>query len=784
MINRTLGHYHVLQQIGAGGMGVVYRARDQHLDRDVALKVLPPDTFHDDAARRRFRKEALALSRLNHPNIATVHDFDTAEGIDFLVVELISGSSIDDLLRGGPLPEKEVIHFGQQLADGIAAAHQEGVLHRDLKPGNLRITRDRRLKILDFGLAKAMETPEATTELKESLAPAGTLPYMAPEQLSHGHTDPRTDIWAAGAVLYEMATGMRPFDYPTGARVASAILTEQPPAPARLNRDISPGLEQIILKCLEKEPENRYQSAKEIAVDLRRLTGTTAAATPAAKGARRLSWRTALVITAFLMVLAVLAIQSLKDRPGGSTAPRIQSLAVLPLANLSGQEEQEYFADGMTDALITELAQIHELTVISRTSVLSYKNVRKPMPQIAEELNVDAVVEGSVQRAGDRVAINVQLIDAREDRHLWARNYDGNLRDVLGLQREVARSIATEIEAKLTPQEEAHFADRRPVDPVVYDDVLKGFHHARKVTKEGLDKGLEYFQKALQRDPDYAPAHLGVCFVYAWMGEWYAPNREVFPKAKEAALKAIELDPSLAEAHAYRATLMAAADYDWTAAGNEYRLALKHNPGSADVRRWYGVYLWSLGQFDQSLSELRRALEIDPMSPEGNTLLAHFFFLARRYDESIEQAQRTLELDPSYFFVEFTLGEAYAQKRQFDQALAAYRRAAEITARGGELLPDVPGGMAYIHGVAGNRAEATRYIRELEDVSKRRYVSAFEFAKAYLALGRTDQALNWLEKSYEDRNWPMMWIKVDPRFDPLRTHPRFQALLERMNFPE
>jgi serine/threonine protein kinase/Tfp pilus assembly protein PilF len=785
MINRTLGHYRVLEQIGAGGMGVVYRAQDAHLDRDVALKVLPPDTFHDDGARRRFRKEALALSRLNHPNIATVHDFDTDGDVDFLVVELISGTSMDDLLRSGPLPEKEVIRLGQQLAEGIAAAHEEGVLHRDLKPGNLRITRDGWLKILDFGLAKATLPADATTELKQSVGTAGTLPYMAPEQLSRGHADQRTDVWAIGVVLYEMATGKRPFDYPTAPRVASAILTETPPAPTSLNRDVSSGLQQIILKCLEKEPENRYHSAREISVDLRRTAGTTTAAIPATRRAARWNPRTVWAMVAVAAAVGLFAVRPWKrDRHPGGDSPRIESLAVLPLTNLSGQPEQEYFSDGMTDALITELAQIQELTVISRTSVLPYKNARKPMSQIGRELKVDAVVEGSVQRAGDRVAINVQLIHAPEDRHLWAKNYDGNLRDVLGLQREMARAIAAEIKAKLTPQQEAHFAGRRPVDPVVYDAVLKGFHHARQVTEEGLEKGLKYFREALQRDPNYAPAHLGVCYVYAWMGEWYAPNREVFPKAKDAALKAIELDPSLAEAHAYLATLFAAADHDWTAADREFRLAIQLNPGSADTRRWYGSYLTGQGQFEAGLQELRRAVEIDPLSAETNTLLGHHFFFARRYDESIEQLRRTLELDPRFFFAEIMLGEAYAKKEMFAEAVAAYHRAEKAAAQGGEVIPDILGGLAYINVLAGNRGEATKYLKELEDLSKRRYVAPFEFAKVFLVLGRTDESVAWLEKAYQDRNWPMIWIKVDPRFDALRSEPRFQSILQRMNFPD
>jgi serine/threonine protein kinase/tetratricopeptide (TPR) repeat protein len=781
MIGRTLRHYRVLDQIGAGGMGVVYRAHDEHLDRDVALKVLPPHTFDDEGARRRFRKEALALSKLNHPNIATVHDFDTQDGVDFLVVELIAGSSLDELLRHGALSEAEIIHFGQQLADGISAAHQAEVLHRDLKPANLRITPDRRLKILDFGLAKATQAATGSTEVKDSLAFAGTMPYMAPEQLSRGHSDARTDIWAIGAVLYEMATGRRPFQYPTVPRLTSAILTESPASPTSLNRDISAGLEQIILKCLDKDPENRYQSAREITVDLRRLTTATVPSIAPRPTRNRL---VPVAMVAAIIIALTWGWIATRERPASPRAPaKIESLAVLPLANLSGQPEQEYFSDGMTDALITELAQIHELTVISRTSVLQYKGTRKPMPQIARELKVDAVVEGSVQRAGDRVGINVQLIHAPLDRHLWANNYQANLSDVLGLQREIARTIAGEIKAKLSPQEEARLGRRRQVDPAAYEAYLKGFHHARRITKDELDKGMEYFREALDRDPTFAPAYDGIAFVYAWRGDWYAPNREVLPKAIEASRKAIELDPLFADAHASLATFKVAHDHDWAGADAEFRKAIELNPGSAYAHRWYGILLTALGRFDDARREFERSLQIDPLSAEGRTLLANHFFLARQYDAAIQQLRQALELDPAYFYAEMFLGESYAMKGQNHEAIEAYKRAGVLTAAGGETPPDILGGLAYIHARAGNRAEANKAFAELQALQKRRYVAPFELAKFYLATGKHDEAVRLLEKSYEDRNWPILQIKFDARLDPLRSHPRFQALVARMRFP-
>lgn len=780
MIGRTLGHYCVLEQIGAGGMGVVYRARDEHLDRDVAIKVLPPDTFDDDAARRRFRREALALSKLNHPNIATVHDFDTENGVDFLVVELIAGTSLNDLLRSSPLPERDVLHFGQQLSDGVAAAHQEGVVHRDLKPANLRVTGDRRLKILDFGLAKAPQAADETTDLK-SLGVAGTLLYMAPEQLSRGQADERTDIWSIGVVLYEMATGRRPFEYSTAPRVASAILTDRPASPASINHHISPGLEQIILKCLEKEPENRYHAAREISVDLRRLTS----ASPEVRQWRphRLLLPVAAAVGASALVLWGWNQMGVRERFPTRGPARIESLAVLPLANLSGQPDQEYFSDGMTDALITELAQIKELTVISRTSVIAYKTGGKPMPQIAKELNVDAVVEGSVQRAGDRVAINVQLIHGPTDRHLWAKNYDGNLRDVLGLQREIASAIAGEIRAKLSPKEAARLASRRAVDPVAYEAYLKGFYEASKITKEGLEKGLRYFRQAQARDPNYAPAYYGEAFVYGWQGDWYAPNREVLPKSEKAARRAIELDPSLAEAHTFVAVVKTVHDHDWSAAEQEFRRAIELNPGSALGHRWFGYYFGIVGDFESGLQEVKRSLEIDPLSLEGNALLGNHLYYWRRYDEAIEQYQRTLEMDPNYFWAATLLGQAHEQKRQFREAITAYGRARDTAAAGGEAPPEILAGLARSHAALGETAEASRMLQELESLRKRRYVPPYDVATVHLALGRKTEALDWLEKSYDDRNWSAALIKVEPRLDSLRADRRFQALLARMAFP-
>ena len=482
MIGQTLSHYRVVEKIGAGGMGEVYRATDTRLEREVALKVLPSGTLADEAARKRFRKEALTLSKLNHPHIATVHDFDTQHGIDFLVMEYVAGGTLAAKLKSGPLPEKKVARLSLQIVEALEEAHEQGIVHRDIKPGNVMVTPKGQVKVLDFGLAKLLRpvSATATTEsLTETQGAAGTLPYMAPEQLRGEQVDARTDIHALGAVLYEMATGQRAFPDRQPAQLTAAILQLPPSSPRALNRRVSGELERVVLKCLEKEPERRYQSAKELRVDLRRMSSPTVAAftpSPQAPAWGKPVWRLAaagFAVVALLAVLVGLNVGGLRQRLLGGAAPgQIQSIAVLPLDNMMGDAEQDYFVEGMHEALITELSKIGALKVISRTSAMRYKDTDKSVPEIARELGVDAVIEGSVLRAGSTVRITAQLIEAATDRNLWADNFDRELRNILALHSEVARAIAKEIKITLTPGEEARLASARPVDPEAYEAYL------------------------------------------------------------------------------------------------------------------------------------------------------------------------------------------------------------------------------------------------------------------------------------------------------------------------
>ena len=788
MIGRTVGHYRILEKIGAGGMGEVYRARDEHLARDVALKVLHAGTLTDETARKRFRKEALVLSKLNHPNIATVHDFDTQDGMDFLVMELVPGEPLKEKLHAGTVKQSEILRLGLQLAEGLAAAHEQGVVHRDLKPGNLLITPDGRVKILDFGLARLLPVADsdATRSLTETRVVAGTFPYMSPEQLQGESLDARTDIYAAGAVLYEMATSQLPFEGKTLSALTDAILHKAPASPASLNPKLSPKLEDVILKCLEKEPGDRYQSAKELAVALRRLAAPSAvvAAIPARRsGARPL--RTAMIVAP--SVLALLAVLFAMNPGGwrdrllrGARLPKIQSLAVLPLQNLSHDPEQEYFADGMTEALITDLSKIRALKVISRTSVMRYKGVTKPLPEIARELGVDGIVEGSVQRSGGKVLITAQLIGAPSDTHLWAESYERDFRDVLTLQGEVAQAIAREIKVAVTPEEATRLARVRAVNPEAYDACLKGRLHYYRLSREELDIAEHYFQLALDKDPQYALAHVGIADVWGARGDaGFLPIQETRPKMKAAVSKALELDDSLAEAHISLANYVYIGEWAWPQAEKEFQRAIQLNPSYADAHFFYADFLISMGRTEEWKAEIQRTLELDPLNFFYRVFYGWQLVYVRRYDEAITQLRRVLEEVPNSSSAHLGLWGAFYKKRMEHEALTEARKFFEVL-HDAEVVEALDRG--YAEG--GYRRAMKRAGDKLAARAEQSHVSAIRIARVYAHAGEKERALDWLEKSYERRETTLIHVAVGWDWDDLRGDPRFQSLLRRMNFPQ
>lgn len=778
LIDCQLGHYRVVEKIGEGGMGEVFLAHDEHLGHDVALKVLPPET--DDRSRHLFRKEAHALSKLNHPNIVTVLDFDTQGDLDFLVMEYVPGLALDEKVREGGLPEKEVVRIGVQLAEGLAAAHQQGVIHRDLKPGNLRLTKDDRLKILDFGLARSTLrfSPVATTASCDGPEDcSGTLPYMATEQLLGQGVDERTDIYSAGAVLYELCTGHAPFEQRLFTALVDDILHKAPASPGSVRPGISPRLEAVILRCLEKDPAKRYQSAKDLARDLQELSNDAAGSdvsTLRGAGMYGLYGFAACLAAVLLLVAFGRSGRGWLDSLLNRGTPQIESLAVLPFANLSGDAQQEYLADGMTDFLITDLGQMHTLQrIISRTSVMRYKTGREPLGQIARQLNVDAVIEGSVLRSGRKVQVTVRLVNAADDRQLWSHSYETEFRDLLTLQHELALAIVGEIKINLTAEDRARLSAARPVEPAAQEAYLKA-HYLNTGTAEQRAKARQYYEEAIQLDPNYAPAYAGLADFY-W-NDIGLPAHATMPKAREYALKAISLDETLAHAHTALATVRFYGDWDWPAADREYQRALQLNSDDAEAHRMYSVFLAAMGREDDAVAQVMAAQELDPLYNDNNTTAGWDLYCARRYDQALEQCQRAVELAPNHESSHSCLSYSYLGKGQYRQAIEEGKKAWMLS--GNEPVWAVLLGRAY--ALSGNRAEARKILDELLSRSVKTYVPPYFITTLYAALGDKDMAFRWLDKAYAERDLYMTWIKVDPALDSLRADARFRELSSQM----
>jgi serine/threonine protein kinase/Tfp pilus assembly protein PilF len=787
MIGQTLGHYRILEKVGAGGMGVVYRAHDEQLERDVAVKVLPPGTLNNDAARKHFKKEALALAKLNHPNIETIYEFNTQDGTDFLVMEYVPGKTLAERLISGTLPEKEAVTLGMQIAAAMEEAHNRGIVHRDLKPRNIALTDRGQAKVLDFGLARLLPQTNdmSSVTLTDTQAGAGTLPYMSPEQLQGEPVDARGDIYTTGAVLYEMTAGRRAFSEDLPSRLIDSILHQPPVPPRALNPRISPELERVILKCLDKDPARRFQTAKELLVDLRRLDGNHSADTTPpsrANSARTKVARFAPYAVAGLLILVILLtglnVGGLRDRLMFRPTPaRVASLAVLPLENLSHDPEQEYFADGMTEALITDIAKIRTLRVISRTSVMRYKGSKKPLSQIARELKVDAIVEGSVQRSGNQVRIAAQLIDARNDRNLWTESYQSDLSDVLSLQGNVARAIAGEIRVQLTPQESASLSKSRTVNPRAYESYLQGRYFWNKRTPKDLNAAVKSFNQAIGIDPTYARAYAGLADSYATLGNnRLLPPDEAFPKAKAAAEKALSLDEGLAEAHASLAFAHWNYDFDWDVIDREYKRAIELDPGYATAYHWYSGYLSGMGRHSEAIAAVKKARELDPLSPRINANVGFILYFARQYDNAIEELQRIPQMDTGGGAPYLYLGMAYLQEGKTQEGIDALEKNNRISDSPAADALD----LAYGYAVAGRREDSLKLLHQVMGEPHRTYMPALWVARVYVALGEKENAMTWLRKAYDERSPQLPFLNVDPRWDPLRSDPQFQDLLRRM----
>jgi serine/threonine protein kinase/Flp pilus assembly protein TadD len=783
-----LGPYEIVSAIGAGGMGEVYRASDTRLGRNVAIKVLP-STFSADADRLlRFEREARAVSALSHPNILTVYDIGTYDGAPYLVSELLEGQTLRECLaqatRGTPFSPREAIECAAQIAQGLCAAHEKGTVHRDIKPENVFIRSDGWVKILDFGLAKLVQQPSASgdtgaaTLVQYETEPGvmmGTILYMSPEQVRGLPLDERTDVFSLGVVLYEMVAGRCPFAAPTQGDVIVSILEREPPPLAIYVATVPQDLERIASRALRKDRAERYQTAKELALDLENLAHRLSieaalerAAPPPASG-----WATTVVNGRAAAPAPARAARKQRARKA------IDSLAVLPLVNASPDQDSEYLSDGITESIINSLARLPKLRVVPRSTVFRYKGRHVDPEEAGRELGVRAVLMGRMLRLGDTLVITTELVDAATNSQLWGEQYKRKVTDIFALQEEISSDISEKLRLKLSGDERKRLTKRYTENTEAYHLYLKGRYFLSKRARRWLRRAAVHFQQAIDVDPDFALAYAGLADAYALLGSangGLAPS-QVYPKAKAAVMKALELDDTLAEPHTSLGFFLLLYDWDWAGAGREFKRAIELNPNYAAAHDGYGFYCKARGKTEEAIQACVRAWELDPLSPFVNISLAWAYYFARQFDRAVEHARKVLEMDSGFAFAYWCLGLAYEQKGLYEDAIAAFWQGATLAP---EDVLTFPAHLGRAYALAGRHAEARRVLNELGGLSEHRYVSSYYFAIIHAGLGEVDWAFEWLERAYEERSGFLAFLGVEPMLDGLRTDPRFADLARRV----
>ncbi len=790
LLGENIGHYKIVSFLGAGGMGEVYCAVDEKLGRRVALKLLSPRLVKDAQYLRRFEREARTASALNHPNILTIFEIDSVTDSYFIATELIEGQTLRRRLLENQLSLPECLKICLQISEALAAAHDAGIVHRDIKPENVMIRPDGYVKVLDFGLAKAVQSqPNSNGESNlKSTVPGmiiGTPSYMSPEQVRGYKLDRRSDIFSLGVVLYEMISHKRPFAGATPSDVVAAILQRDPEPLAQLVSPIPPELERIVRKALSKDKETRYQEMSVLALDLKNLrTEINYASSSRIYGSGNIFvsqlnffsvWKKWLVFSALSLAL-VIAIAAYFYAP--VTRGEIDAVAVLPFVNSDSGGETDYLSDGLTESVIQRLSRLSDFKVMSFNSVLRYKDKEFNAQTIGRELNVGAILIGRLTQRGDDISINTELVNAADNSRIWSFQRSGKTSDILALQTAVSMETAERLNLKLSDAEKTNFAKRDTESSAAYQLYLQGRFFWNKRSADGLRRGIEFFNQAIEQDPNYALAYAGLADCYSLLSNYTdTPPGESMPKAKAAALKALEINESLAEAHTSLGNIKKEFDWDFAGAENSFKRAIEINPNYATAHQWRAENFVVLKRFDEAMESMRRALEVDPFSLIINAEVGWVLHHAGRYEEASLQLQKTIDLDPNFVRTHFFLGRVYEQRKMFLEAITETRKAIEIS--GGNAL--FRASLAHIYAKSGQMDDAKKILRELEMRATREYVSPFAFALIYTGLGQNQEALNWLETAYQQRDTILFNYIRDPEMDNLRNEPRFTKLLQRVN---